>query len=231
MGSTLPKLIYLHSSAVIDELRRLAAHPKANTGLAYFYCDYKDSMRQSLSELFGCMTAQLTQQNLAVRHAVWAYLASFQKSYLEARSVDYKELAKIMIKTCEKFKHIYLVIDAVDEFLPPSKPKESSHGDWSHRKALLDTLIHLQKDGKGKIKVLITSRPTMEIQSALREVSRISISGESNSEDIELYVRANLEKEMENNTERGEKLMVGEQQSPTIKSCIVSKLVEKANGM
>ncbi|KAF2469325.1 uncharacterized protein BDR25DRAFT_48216 [Lindgomyces ingoldianus] len=219
------------ASAVIDELRRLATRPKANTGLAYFYCDYKNSTRQSLSELFGCLAAQLSWQNLAFRHAVWQYLASFQYSHLEARSVDYKELAKIMVKTCEKFNCIYLVIDAADEFLPPSKPKENSHSDWSRRKALLETLLMLQKDGQGKIKVLVTSRPTMEIQSTLREVQRVSISSESNSEDIELYVRAELEKEMDNDTEWGEKLKAGEQECPTVKSRIVSKLVEKANGM
>ncbi|KAE9381048.1 ankyrin [Stipitochalara longipes BDJ] len=219
------------ASAVIDELGKLAARSNAEIGLAYFYCDYKDSMRQSLSELFGCMTAQLTRQNLAIRHAVWQYLSSFQKSYLEARTVDYKELAKILIRTCEKFQRIYLVIDAADEFLPPGKPKERSHSEWSHRKALLETLMLLQKEGKGRIKIFITSRPTMEIQTALREVRRVSISAESNSEDIELYVSAQLEKEIETRTEWGDKLTKGDGESPTVKSRIVSKLVEKANGM
>jgi hypothetical protein len=123
------------------------------------------------------------------------------------------------------------MVDAADEFLPPSKAKESSHSSWSHRKALLETLMQMQKDGKGKIKVLITSRPMMEIQSTLKNVSRISMSGESNSDDIMLYVTAQLIVEMENGTDWGEKLTAGEQQTPTIKSRIVSKLVQKANGM
>lgn len=214
---------------MIDELRNEAIQPNTKTGLAYFYCDYKDSTRQSLSELFGSMTAQLTQQSLDVRHKTWQYLASLQKSYLE--SVDYKELARIMTATCKSFERMYLVIDAADEFLPPSKPKESSHSDWSHRKAMLETLLRLQREGNGRIKILVTSRPTMDIQSALREVPRVSISSESNSKDIELYVSAKLQEEKENGTEWGEKLTAGDQESPTVTSLIITKLVEKTDGM
>jgi hypothetical protein len=124
-----------------------------------------------------------------------------------------------------------LVVDAADEFLPPSQPIESSHRDWDHRKALLETLMMLQRDGKGRIKILLTSRPTAEIQSALRDVPRVMISSESNSEDIRLYVHSKLEREMENSTDWGERLTEGELQSPTVTSLIVSRLVEKADGM
>ena len=124
-----------------------------------------------------------------------------------------------------------MVVDAADEFLPPSQPIESSHRDWDHRKALLETLMMLQRDGKGRIKILLTSRPTAEIQSALRDVPRVMISSESNSEDIRLYVHSKLEREMENSTDWGERLTEGELQSPTVTSLIVSRLVEKADGM
>ena len=124
-----------------------------------------------------------------------------------------------------------MVVDAADEFLPPSQPIESSHRDWDHRKALLETLMMLQRDGKGRIKILLTSRPTAEIQSALRDVPRAMISSESNSEDIRLYVHSKLEREMENSTDWGERLTEGELQSPTVTSLIVSRLVEKADGM
>jgi hypothetical protein len=108
---------------------------------------------------------------------------------------------------------------------------ESSHRDWDHRKALLETLMMLQRDGKGRIKILLTSRPTAEIQSALRDVPRVMISSESNSEDIRLYVHSKLEREMENSTDWGERLTEGELQSPTVTSLIVSRLVKKADGM
>jgi len=137
----------------------------------------------------------------------------------------------MLVQTCEKFECTYVVIDAVDEFIPPSQLIESSHSDWAHRKALLETLMMLQRDGKGKIKILLTSRPTAEIQSGLRDVRRIMISSESNSEDIRLYVRSKLEKEMENSTDWGERLTEGELQSPTVTNLIVSRLVEKADGM
>lgn len=124
-----------------------------------------------------------------------------------------------------------MVIDAIDEFIPPSHLIESSHSDWAYRKALLETLMMLQRDGDGRIKILFTSRPTAEIQSALRDVPRVMISSESNSEDIRLYVRSKLEIEMNNSTDWGERLTEGELQSPTVTSLVVSRLVEKADGM
>jgi hypothetical protein len=68
------QLICSLRSAIIDKFRTVASRPSAKIGLAYFYCDYKDSARQSLSELFGCLSAQLAQQSLVFRHAVWQYM-------------------------------------------------------------------------------------------------------------------------------------------------------------
>ncbi|KAF2662141.1 ankyrin [Lophiostoma macrostomum CBS 122681] len=215
------------ASAIIDRLAETS--PDKNIALAYFYCNYKDPARQSLSELFGSLLAQLTQQTLIFRHPVWEYLASLQKSYRNTRTIDYAKLAKILLQTCKKLECTYLVIDAADEFLPPSDQR--SDDDWVQRKALLETLLMLQREGKGKVKILLTSRPTAQIQSSLKAVPRIMISTNANSEDIRYYVRSKLEREMENQTDLGVELTRGEMKSPTVKSLIVTRLVEKAEGM
>lgn len=174
------------------------------------------------------MVAQLTLQNLAIRYETWKYLASSQKAYLRSRSVDHKELINIIKKTCDKFDCIYFVVDAADEF---RKFKDDNQTGMENRGLLLTTLKELQKYGNGKIKILVTSRPAAEIQKALLDVPRISIDQEANSHDIELYVRAQLEKEVRNETDWGNKLNTGEKQTPTLISYVVAELVKKANGM
>jgi predicted DNA-binding ArsR family transcriptional regulator len=152
-----------------------------------------------------------------------------QKSYRNTQTIDYAKLAKILLQACVKLECTYLVIDAADEFLPPTVQR--SDDDWVQRKALLETLLMLQRDGKGKIKVLLTSRPTAQIQSSLKAVPKITMSSEANSEDIQHYVRSKLQNEMENETDLGVELTKGETQSPTVISLIVARLVEKAEGM
>ncbi|CAN9235268.1 unnamed protein product [Alternaria alternata] len=213
------------TSSIVDNLRTIRS---ASIGLAYFYCDYRDAANQSLSQIFGCLCAQISRQNNVFRCAAARYLATFQKSNIETQTIDYKRLINILVETCSHFDRIYLVIDAVDEFMPPS----GKHGDCNQRIALLETLSELEQAGEGTIKILLTSRPTGEIQNESRNIPRITITKEANSEDIELYVRKTLEAtRRKKHTKWGNKLTAGEEQIPTMSEVITSQLTEKADGM
>ncbi|EUC45529.1 hypothetical protein COCMIDRAFT_51694, partial [Bipolaris oryzae ATCC 44560] len=152
----------------------------------------------------------------------------FQKSNIETRTIDYKRLISIMMETCNHFNCIYLIIDAVDEFMPPS----GTHGNWDQRTALLRTLLELEEAGRGKIKIFLTSRPTREIQDELTGVPSVTITKEANSKDIELYIRKRLEAtRKKSRAEWGNKLRAGEEQNPTMSEFITSQITEKADGM
>ena len=136
-----------------------------------------------------------------------------------------------MVKISKEMECIYLVIDAADEFLPPGKEESRNHQDYQERGALLETLKSLQKDGMGKIKILLTSRPMAQIQSMLHAVPKVIISSEANREDIRLYVQWNINEEKRKGTEWGVKISEGELQSPSLASQIIASIVDKADGM
>ena len=115
----------------------------------------------------------------------------------------------------------------------------------------------LQRDGDGKIKILVTSRPTAEIHEGLQGFSTLTMSENSNFDDIEAHLNAELDREISRGRRWGEKLaelvdrrelrqemqVSGDygrrltelvEHAPdtlTWKSVIVSFLAEKAGGM
>lgn len=64
----------------------------------------------------------------------------------------------------------------------------------------------LQRDGGGKIKILVTSRPTAEIHERLQGFSTLSMSENSNLGDIETHFNAELEREISHGRRWGKKL-------------------------
>lgn len=206
-------------STAIDELYLTVKPLDAKVGIAYFYCDYSDPGRQTMPNIMGSLTAQLSKQNLAFRSAVWKYFDSTQGAYEAARSAEPETLLDILIANCVKFSRIYLVLDAIDEC--------SNQGRHSSRKLLLDYLTKIQDKGKGRIRILITSRPMTDIREAFSSNPTIPILSECNSADIELYVRAETERKIQ-----GKPRWLGDEESTrNVMENIVSRLVEKANGM
>jgi hypothetical protein len=209
----------MRSSTIIDDLFDIAKRPDADIGIAHFYCDYKDPERHRLSEVLGSLTAQLSLQNLPFRSAVWRYLASLQKTHEAARSAKPNDLVDILVRYCSKFNAVYLVLDAIDEC--------PNQRELSYRKFLLDCLVDIQRKGEGRIRVIVTSRLTVDIQKALPSTPVIPILSDSNSADIELYVNGELEKATLENSQ-----WLGDVETTrTMKASIVSRLVNKANGM
>ena len=207
---------------MIDELLLVEKLHGANMGIAYFYCDYRDPETQKLSQILGSLTAQLSQQNLAFRAAVWKYYDASRKTYNAARAVEPEILVEILTQSCVEFSQVFLVLDAIDEC-----SNRSSQGNPSLRSSMLDCLYEIQKKANGKIKILITSRPTVDIRKAFLNTPSIPVLSELNSPDIKLYVQEELQKAIEKDPD-----WLGNEEDPqTVKLLTVSRLVDKANGM
>jgi len=172
-----------------------------------------------MPNIMGSLIAQLSKQDLAFRSAVWKYFDSTHGAYEAARSAEPETLLDILLTNCVKFSRIYLVLDAIDEC--------SNQGRHSSRKLLLDYLAKMQDKGKGRIRILITSRPMTDIREAFSSNPAIPILSECNSADIELYVRA----EMERKIQEKPRWLGDEESTRNVMENIVSRLVEKANGM
>ena len=167
----------------------------------------------------GSLSAQLSQQNLAFRSTIWKYFDSSQGTYEDARNADPETLVEILVGHCTKFTRIYLVLDAVDEC--------PNHGRPSYRSLLLDSLKKIQQMGLGQIQILCTSRPTMDIQEAFAGTPTIPVLSGFNSADIKLYFEVEIERKI-----REKPRWLGEEKpGRVLKERIVSRLVDKANGM
>jgi hypothetical protein len=206
-------------STIIDELYFNVRPDDAKKGIAYFYCDYSNPERQMLSNIMGSLIAQLSKQNLAFRSAVWKYFDASQGTYEAARNAEAEPLLEVLIANCAKFSRVYLILDAIDEC--------SNQGRPSSRSQLLDCLTKIQKRGMGQIQIVVTSRPTMDIREVFSSVPNIQISSESNSADIELYVRT----ETETKIQEKPGWLGNEEDTRILKHQIVSRLVDKASGM
>lgn len=81
--------------------------------------------------------------------------------------------------------------------------------------------------GLGQIQILCTSRPTMDIQEAFAGTPTIPVLSEFNSADIKLYVEVEIERKI-----REKPRWLGEEKpGRVLKERIISRLVDKANGM
>lgn len=129
--------------------------------------------------------------------------------------MDEDTLADILGKHCVEFDQVLLVLDAMDECPIQERPK------------LLKCLKEVQKQGNGRIRVLVTSRPTVDIQKAFEKMPKIPILSDSNSADIELYIKEELEKAIKEKPD----WLGDEEDTQTMRARISTRVVDKANGM
>ena len=188
-------------------------------GIAYFYCNFRDPGRHSLSEIFGSLIAQLCQQNTAFKFAVWKHYDSLQRANVLGRVVEPEALIDILIQHCTSFDHVTLVLDAIDE-CPNSGPDNV-------RTTLLDRLLRVHEQVNGKIKILITSRAAADIQVALKKIPSLPVASDWNSQDIKLYIKTELEKAVLED----EGWLGDEESTRTLELSIITRIVDKANGM
>lgn len=199
-------------------------------GIAYFYCDHKRQSEQIVSEIFANLIAQLSLQNLAYRHRLAQYLAGEQKSYTPdsypARARDHKNLLGLLSQALSEFDRLYFVIDAIDEF------RDNETSMVNNKDFLLDRLTELPEKGMGKIKIVVTGRPILDVQVKLREQPSLEITSEANSSDIELFLHAQLDlKKQQANSRWRDALSQAPMGDKSLQVMIVETLVGRAAGM
>jgi hypothetical protein len=217
-------------SAIIESLKAGIAHSKpGRVGIAYNYCHHANSGDSNISNLFGCLLAQLAQQSKVIRNAALSYLETFGRSHAAGRTTDYKELTKIMIKEQSDLDLTFLVIDALDEFLPLTPGREQNHEDSKHLDLVLSVLTEMA-ESDCKIKILVTSRSYDSIKYGLGTHQEIAVTSDRNSVDIGLFLRAKVDKHFKrmSATQREKKPGTGYE---TLKDELVKTLLEKADGM
>ncbi|KAI0272278.1 hypothetical protein BC834DRAFT_340830 [Gloeopeniophorella convolvens] len=171
-------------SAMIDH----CVHHLRRTGLgtvAFFYCDFNDSAKQSLHGILRSILVQLYQQSDSYAE-ILSRFHSENKDHPPSTDTLAQCLKKMLALPNEAAKYIF--VDALDEC--PSSGMQPSCG------AILSFLNEIIESRFPDVHICVTSRPEVDIREVLECPTsfRISLEGEIGQERaIVSYVESSIE--------------------------------------
>ena len=196
----------LAGAVIQDAIARSYFHPEV--GVAFFFCDYKNPDTWNNLNILGAMISQLSKQNDDAYSRLQSYYDELHPAGRLEKSLDSDELRAKITEMSEHFKQIVVIVDGLDEC-----------GDSTDD--VVETLRELA-DYTPNMSVTLLSRHERNIQERLQEdFDHIPIA--ANSEDVRLYVGAEVEKRVQNRQLRITTI--------ELKDEIMNKLVEGAKGM
>jgi len=191
---------YLKHSFRVDEV-----------GLAYFYCDYRETDKQEPAVVLRTLLSQLSSQNPTVFQNVQNF---FKEQCKEDRSASLVPPSLDLIRSNfgslleSSFQRVYIVIDALDE--------------CNDRECILKAISAIA-DSLENVKILVTSREDPLINEEFGEFPNLTMRAKLVSGDIEEYVDARLKERI-----ASKKLKVKDDE---LRAYISDTLVVKAAGM
>lgn len=195
------------ASSIVNQIRQDLQNDE---GLAYFYCDYKDSQKQDPAKLLATVLVMLAKQSQGVFENLQTFFLD-QSAGLPTFTADFDTLAENFPKFVHgQFKTIYLIVDAMDETNPAA---------WDNLSHSLRSL-HEQC---GELSILVTSRNELAISRAFHGLSRTSIEQSDVASDIMSFITAELSNRI---AEKKLKL-----RNPDLQNVIRDSLAKGSGGM
>ncbi|KAG4280439.1 hypothetical protein FPRO06_11772 [Fusarium proliferatum] len=196
----------LAGSVVQEALTR--TYTSRKIGAAFFFCDYKDSKTWNTVNILGALASQLARQNDESYNILNAYYEILYPPKGLPKTADADELRAQISKMCETFDQTIIVVDGIDEC-----------DDLTDE--VVDNLIQLA-DYSERLSMALLSRDHYNIRVRVEEeFEPIQIA--AHTEDVELYVNAEIDKRI-----RTRQLQLS---SADMKEEIRGALVGKADGM
>ena len=193
------------AASVIEEALRISS---PSTAVAFFYCDYKNSATQDLSNILGSLAQQFAKQD----EESFAKLRQFYETHNPEHRLDFKydseALWNLVRAVTSVFDCAMIIVDALDEC-------------DTNVSSVVHSLTTLSDDEDSTIKTLLLSRDEIEIRERLEGYAQVSIAARSS--DLRLYVAAEIDLRT-----RKKKLRIKDQ---SLKEHILERLVEGAKGM
>jgi hypothetical protein len=185
---------------VIDQLR--STFTGQDVAIAFFYFDYHDQGYQSPANVVASILKQLASQKSILPLAVTELHKRFEKQQDHPQLQD---LETTLLLTCQEFRQIFIIIDALDEC-----------DAKMHRKSFLKVLKELQN---ASVRVFVTSRPHPDdIKQELCASPIITV--EASNSDIRKYLAHKIDQD-------GDKDLIDE----LLKKDIVTSIANGAQGM
>ncbi len=194
----------LASSMIEEALRRSSP----STAVAFFYCDYKNSATQDLSNILGSLAQQFAKQDeegFAKLREFWETQNPDHRSDL---NYDSDALWSLVRAVTSVFDCAMIIIDGLDEC-------------GTNAPSVVDSLNTLSEYEDSTIKTILLSRDEIEIRERLDNYTQLSIAARSS--DLRLYVAAEIDLRT-----RKKSLRIKDQ---SLKEHILERLVEGAEGM
>ncbi|KAL8647244.1 MAG: hypothetical protein Q9226_006514 [Calogaya cf. arnoldii] len=193
-------------SSVIEYLKKNVKN--VDVGLAYFYCDYKESKKQQPSKLLCTILAQLARQRKSVFQRLQAFAQDRVKENPASVPTHDELRSNFAMFLEDAFKHVILVVDAIDE----STMRECMIGD----------LKTFSKQCP-YVKVLVSSREELDITKAFKAFPHVKINQSDVADDIESFVKAVVAARI-----RDHELTI---RKPELQQTICERLVRRCDGM
>jgi NACHT domain len=189
-------------STVSEHVKSLC--PNSSTDrYAYFYFDFSDAEKQTVSNMLCSFISQLSTTYLSgnVDELYKKCNNGQQRPYVD-------DLVKTLVSLFSESHRTYLIVDAMDE--------------CSERPQLLNSLRKITQTAPEHANLLVTSREEYDISNGLRGVISKSINLECGGldSDIDIYIRRFLDNDEDWRNE-----------TPELKKEVQEALVKKANGM
>lgn len=196
----------IFSGLIVEEC---FASMTANT-VAYFYCDYKNQSSQTIVNIVSALAGQIAMKHESGFQLLKLYYESLHPRDQMGRQPKAKELVKLIHEMVSNIDDVRIVIDGLDEC-------------GEHTREATEWLYKLVCYPQSTISFLLLSRDDPAIRESLYDISWSHIEITAHTEDIEHYVRTEIEQRMTNN-----RLRI---RSDSLKDLIVKQLISRAQGM
>ncbi|KAJ4290853.1 hypothetical protein N0V90_010048 [Kalmusia sp. IMI 367209] len=187
------------TSLVVDTIERLYVQHDA---IAYIYFNYKEQAEKTTAVILANLFQQLLRKDAIISVEVASILHPHMQHLTRPSAAEWSVLLKHQIS---RFSRVFIVVDALDEC------SENTRDEF------LAELRQLQPS----VNLMITSRPTLVIESELPGAARLDI--QANDRDIRRYLKGRIEKER-----RLRRLLTSDL---ALQGSVVETIVQNSRGM
>ena len=193
------------AASVIEEALRVV-NPR--TAIAFFFCDYKDSASQDLTNILGSLAQQFAKQDEDSFAKLRKFYETQNSEHRPNFRYDPEALLEVLRAITLTFDCAMIIVDGLDEC-------------GTNTPLVVDSLQTLNDGDDATVKTLFLSRDEIEIRERLEHYTKIAIAARSS--DLRLYVGSEIDSRI-----RTKRLRI---KDPSLKEHILERLVEGAEGM
>ncbi|MCJ1345215.1 hypothetical protein MMC31_003421 [Peltigera leucophlebia] len=164
------------SSIVIEHLQTKFEN-RANIGIAYVYCNYRQQQQQKAEDLLSSLLQQLTQQKSSIPGEVERLYEHHRK---KQTSPSFNEIAAVLQSTILSYSEAFIIVDAIDECQVSNEV----------RKKFLSELFNLQANTQ--VNFFATSRIIPDIQKEFVNKNCISLEIRASEGDMRRYLNGHM---------------------------------------